>query len=73
MNTDRTYSEANSTCPEHQQTQPPEIALHYKIQCRPWEVVVADIFMVNDKTFLCVQVPNFKEGGQSQQMMSWYK
>ena len=35
-------------------TQPQERALHYQVQCKPWEVVGADIFMVNNKTLLCI-------------------
>ena len=40
------------TCLEHQHMQPQERALHYEIVCKPWEVVCADIFMLNDKTLL---------------------
>ena len=32
--------------------QPQEIAVHYEIPCRPWEVVGADIFMINGKKLL---------------------
>ena len=28
--------------------------LHYEILCRPWEVVGADVFMINNKTLLCI-------------------
>ena len=31
-----------------------ERALHYEIPCRPWEVVGADVFMINSETLLCI-------------------
>ena len=43
-----------ATCFKYQQMQPHERVLHYKIQCRPWKVVGADIFMTNAKTHLCL-------------------
>ena len=43
-----------ATCLKYQKTQPQERALHYKIPCRPCEVVSADVFMINGKTILCI-------------------
>ena len=34
--------------------QPQERALHNEILCRPWEVVGADVFMINGNTLLCI-------------------
>ena len=42
-----------ATCLEYQQMLPQEKAYHYKVPCRPWEVVGANIFVINDKTHLC--------------------
>ena len=42
-----------STCLEDQQTQPQGKALHYEIPCRPWEMIGANVFMINGKNF-CV-------------------
>ena len=39
------------TCLEYQ---PQESMLSYEIPCRQWKVVGADIFMVNNKIFLCI-------------------
>ena len=51
-NIDHTVKE-NAPCLEYQHIQPQERALHYKIPCRPWEVVRPDKFMVNNKTLQC--------------------
>ena len=40
------------TCLEYQCKQPQERALQYDIPYKPWEVVGANIFMVNDKILL---------------------
>ena len=37
---------------EHQQTWPQQRGLHHELPCRPWKVVGAEIFMVNNKTLL---------------------
>ena len=55
-------------CLEYQHTQPKERPLHYKIPCRSWEMVSADIFMVNNKTFDFAEdyyhkFPNIKKVG----------
>ena len=42
-----------TTCLEYQQMQSEQRALLYEIPCRPWEVVSANVFMVNKKYF-CV-------------------
>ena len=34
--------------------QPQEKVLHYKVPCRLWEVVGVDIFIINNKTLLCM-------------------
>ena len=41
-------------CLEYQQTQPWEKALNYEVPCRPREVVGGDVFVINNKTLLCV-------------------
>ena len=41
-------------CFKYQQMQPSEKALHYIVPCRPWEVVGADVFVINNKTHLCI-------------------
>ena len=43
-----------ATCLDYQHTQQQERAVHYEIPYKPWEVVDADIFMVNNKTFLSI-------------------
>ena len=43
-----------ATCLEYQWTQPQEKVLHYEIPCRPWELVGADVSMINGKTLLCI-------------------
>ena len=40
------------TCLEFQQTQPKEKIIHHKIPLRPWEVLGADIFQLNNKNDL---------------------
>ena len=57
------------TCLDYQCTQLQEKALQYEIPYKPWEVVVADVFMVNNITpmycRLLQQVPNCAEGSWS--------
>ena len=36
-------------CLNYQHKQPQERALHYETPCRAWEVVGADIFMINSQ------------------------
>ena len=43
-----------NTCLEFQQTQPKEEIIHHDIPLRPWEVLGADIFQLNNKTYLCI-------------------
>ena len=33
---------------------PQEKPLPYEIPCRPWEVVVADVFMIDGNTLFCI-------------------
>ena len=39
---------------KYQQMQPHERVLPYEIPCRPWEVLGADIYMVNNKALLSI-------------------
>ena len=39
-----------TTCLEYQQMQSLEDALHYEIPRRPWQVVGANVSMINNKT-----------------------
>ena len=39
---------------EYQQTQPQDEVLHYEIPCTPWEVAGVDVFVVSNKTLLCI-------------------
>ena len=41
-------------CLEFQQTQPKEKIIHHDIPLRPWEVLGADVFQFNNKTYLCI-------------------
>ena len=43
-----------NTCLEFQQTQPKEKIIHHDISLRPWEVLGADIFHLNNKHYLCI-------------------
>ena len=43
-----------STCLRFQQTQPKEKTIHHDILLRPWEVLGADVFQLNNKNYLCV-------------------
>ena len=43
-----------STCLEYQHTLPHEKTLHNDIPYKPWTVVGDDIFMINNKTLLCI-------------------
>ena len=54
MNTDikQTVKQC-SMCLEYQHTQPCKTVLHYDIPHKPWEVVSADVFMINHKSLLC--------------------
>ena len=38
-----------STCLEFQQTQPKEKTVHHDIPLRPWDVIGADVFWLNNK------------------------
>ena len=42
------------TCLEFQQTQPKEKIIHHEIPLRPWDVLGADIFQLNNKNYLCI-------------------
>ena len=39
---------------EYQQTQPKEKIIHCNMPLRPWEVLGADIFHFNNKSYLCI-------------------
>ena len=43
-----------STCLEFQQTQPKEKNIHHDIPMRPWEVIGADVFQLNNNNYLCI-------------------
>ena len=47
-------AEQITTYLEYQHMHPQERAWHYKIPYWPWEVVDADICMINGKTLLCI-------------------
>ena len=41
-------------CLEFKQMQPKEKIIHHDIPLRPWEVLGADIFQLNNKNYLCI-------------------
>ena len=43
-----------NTCLEFQQMQPKEKTIHHDIPLRPWEVLGADVFLFNNKNYLCI-------------------
>ena len=43
-------------CLQYQCTLPHQTTLQYEIPYEPWEVVSADIFMVDNKSLLCIVV-----------------
>ena len=43
-----------ATCLDYQQTTPHEKTIPYDLPCKPWQVVGADIFSLNNNTLLCV-------------------
>ena len=43
-----------NTCLEFQQMQPKEKIIHHDIPLRPWEVLGADVFYLNNKNYLCI-------------------
>ena len=42
------------TCLTFQQTQPKEKMIHHDIPLRPWDVIGADMFTLNNKHSLCI-------------------
>ena len=42
------------TCLIFHQTQPKEMIIHHDIPIRPWYVVGADMFTLNNKNYLCI-------------------
>ena len=48
------YIKNCNTCLEFQQTQPKEKIVHHYIPIRPWDVVGADMFQLNNKYYLCI-------------------
>ena len=59
-------------CLEHQHTQPQEKGPHFDIPCIPWEVVGADVFMVNGKNlfFIVGYHSKFPKSEESKQLIS---
>ena len=43
-----------STCLQFQQTQPSEKIIHHDIPEKPLEVIAADMFTLNNKSYLCI-------------------
>ena len=43
-----------STCLEFQQMQPKEKTIHHDIPMRPWDVIGADAFQLNNKNYMCI-------------------
>ena len=43
-----------NTCLEFQQAQPKKKIIHHNTLLRPWEVLGADIFQLNNKNYLCI-------------------
>ena len=43
-----------STCLQFQQTQPREKTIHHDIPLRPWDMIGADVFQLNNKNYLCI-------------------
>ena len=43
-----------NTCLEFQQMQPKEKIIQHDIPLRPWDVLGADIFQLNNKNYLCI-------------------
>ena len=43
-----------TTCLTFQQTQLKDKLIHHDNQAKPWEVIGADIFTLNDKHYLCI-------------------
>ena len=48
------YKKNCNTCLEFQQTHPKEKTIHHEIPIKPWDVVGADIFQLNNKNYLCI-------------------
>ena len=48
------YIKTCATCLMFQQTQPKEKIIHHDIPARPWDVVGADMFNINNKNYLCM-------------------
>ena len=48
------YIKSCSTCLHFQQIQPREKIKHRDIPGKPWEVVGADMFILNNKNYLCI-------------------
>ena len=42
------------SCLDYQHTQPHESTISYDLLCRPWEVVDADTFSINNNMLLCI-------------------
>ena len=55
INTDiENHIKGGNTCLEFQQMQPKEKIIHHDIPLRPWEVLGADIFHLNNKNYLYI-------------------
>ena len=65
-------------CLEYQWMQCQEKALHYKIPSGSWEILGADVFMVNGKTLLCIldyhsKLPSDEENKQPISRQSYFR
>ena len=49
-----TYITNCATCLTFQQTQPKDKMIHHDIPARPWEMIGADMFTLNNKHYLCI-------------------
>ena len=43
-----------TTCLTFQQTQPKDKVIHHDILAKPWEIIGADMFTLNNKHYLCI-------------------
>ena len=53
-NNDRKSYKKCSICLEFKQTEPKEKTIHNDIPMRPWGVIGADVFQLNNKNYLCI-------------------
>ena len=48
------YVKSSSTCLEFQQTQLKEKTIHHDMPVRPWDVMGANVFQLNNKNYICI-------------------